>query len=34
MKWVAGELGRVDNCYMTFSVKEQGEVSAKAGPGS
>lgn len=34
MKCVAGEMGRVDNDYMTFSVKEEAEVLARAGPGS
>lgn len=34
MKCVAGELGRVDNDYMTFSVKEEGEMSARVGLGS
>lgn len=31
MKWVAGELEKVDNNYMTFSGREQGEASARAG---
>lgn len=34
MKCVAGEMGRVDNDYMTFSVKEEGKVLARTGTGS
>lgn len=33
MKCVAEEMRRVDNDYMTFSVKEEGEVLTRAGPG-
>lgn len=34
MRWMAGEQERAEDDYMLFSMKEQGDMSARAGPGS